>query len=626
MVAGFGKTDRIGLMNHFKALASLMILLSAFGCASKPVAQPLPNHPGNIFQQGEEVSVSVPAKATGTWRLKDYDGKQVAEVTPINGKVQLGKLPIGYYELYPSKGDRITVGVVAPLLAKAPDDSPISSDVAMAWFYPDEAKERDAASLCVLAGINWVRDRLSWPIMEPKPGEFAGPNVYDQSARVQTAAGLKVLQVSHIAPAWQSNDPTRFPNDLRDAYRFYREMAKRWRGEVLAFEPWNEAEGAGFGGHTGSEMASMQKASYLGLKAGNPDIIACLNVFAQDITPVLDDYGANEAWPYIETYNFHHYCGVERYASVYANHRRVSAGKPFWITECNIPVKWEGDPAKKEPSDEQLRVAVQRVARIFATSLNEGGKNVFYFILGDYVERQTQYGLVHQDLTPRPGYLALAAVGRLLAGAKPMGQWLPSDGDVRAYVFHAKPDGKDREVLVAWSRAEGKDLDFSLPMESSFDCIGRPVQQRQGRIHVEQGPVFVVMPIGSAKALNLKAPPTDPPMLDGKPSNIVFQVVFPRSRSVEKKSAFSINSAKPEAISVFAYNFGDKPARGKLSIEAPSDWKLDAPKEIELTPGDRRAIPLTVTTSGSDLQQIKLTGDFGNDGRAVVSFRLIPQH
>src|SRR6185369_10539820 len=153
---------------------------------------------------------------------------------------------------------------------------------------------------------------------------FSPPNVYDRSAQIQTQAGLHVLQVSHIPPPWQKDDPKRFPHDLRDAYRYYKELAKRWKDLVPAIEPWNEADISVFGGHTGAEIASMQKASYLGLKAGNPDVIACENVFAIDRHETIDDFAANDVWPYFDTYNIHHYVGVERYPAYYAPHRAAS--------------------------------------------------------------------------------------------------------------------------------------------------------------------------------------------------------------------------------------------------------------------------------------------------------------
>ena len=278
--------------------------------------------------------------------------------------------------------------------------------------------------------------------MEKKRGEFApAPTRYDASARIQSAAGLRVLQVNHSSPGWASPDHKRFPEDLRDAYRFYREMARRWAGQVTAFEPWNEADIVQFGGHTGAEMASLQKAATLGLKEGNPAGLACQNVFASANKAILADLADNQTWPYFDTFNLHHYAKADDYPGIYAAFRTASAGRPLWTTEFSMPVHWAGDAGRKEPSDTDLRVQSERVAKAFAAALHEGSVAAFYFLLPHYVEGQTQFGIVRPDLTPRPEYVALAAVGRLLADARPMGRLKDVPKNVRAFLFRAKPDG-----------------------------------------------------------------------------------------------------------------------------------------------------------------------------------------
>ena len=150
-------------------MAGVLGVLSSPGLRAEPVTNTrtiphtLPTHPGNIFVVGEQIVVSAPPQALQAWRAVDYDGATVAEGRlDDNGRAWLGKLPVGYYELLSSAGhgtNRVTLGVLEPLRAPTPLTSPIAIDVAMAWFFP---KERMAplASLCALAGINWVRDRL----------------------------------------------------------------------------------------------------------------------------------------------------------------------------------------------------------------------------------------------------------------------------------------------------------------------------------------------------------------------------------------------------------------------------------------------------------------------------------
>ena len=57
--------------------------------------------------------------------------------------------------------------------------------------------------------------------------------------------------------------------------------------------------------------------------------------------------------------------------------------------------------------------------------------------------------MLRHDLTPRPGYVALAAVGRFLAGAQCLGRLSPT-----VYAFRAKPDGEPRDVPVEVIEAE----------------------------------------------------------------------------------------------------------------------------------------------------------------------------
>jgi hypothetical protein len=584
---------------------------------------PLPNHPGHIFLEGEPVSLPLPNRADNTCTVVDYDGKPIPAAIDESGVVSLGRLPIGYYELRPGNA-RVTFGVIAALTAPTPATSPIGIDVAMAWFYKEDQMPA-VANLCALAGVNWVRDRLSWGEVERQKGQFAPDTRYDHSARIQSAAGLRVLQVNHSSPRWANPNGKRFPLDLRDAYDFYRAMAQRWKGQVLAFEPWNEADIDMFGGHTGSEMAAMQKASYLGLKAGNPDLIACLNVFAVNRKPTLDDLEANQAWPYFDTCNLHHYIPADRYPVWYASFRAISAGRPLWVTEFSMPLPWSGDDSAKELSDADLRNQSERLPIVFATSLHEGPQAAFYFMFPHYVEGKTQFGIVHKDLAPRPAYIALAAAGRLLADAKPIGKLM--DDAIHGYLFHARPDGQECEVMVAWARSKARD--FALPRKAVavFDHLGRPMPVPQAGLTIAKAPVYIILPAGSSESLSLDPAPAQPQRQLARPSPIVLQALLPQSQVVLAQSAYRISSQQPQTIPLYLYNFSDQPAKGALTLAAPDAWKPDLPQSVEIGPGQRRQIPLTLDCQGQgekSIQPITLRGDFGPLGQSILSLRLQP--
>lgn len=594
---------------------------------ARGVPKPLADHPGNVFLSGEEVILRVPAGQADGWRVLDYEDKELAVARPKEGRVNLGKLPVGFYRLRGQEPTNwISCAVLAPLPAPTPSTSPIALDVAMAWFYPQERMDA-AASLCALAGVNRVRDRLAWGQMEPKQGGFTGPNRYDDSALAQSKAGLQVLQVNHSSPGWVNRDPKRFPPDLRDAYRFHREMARRWRGQVLAFEPWNEADIPAFGGHTGAEMAAMQKASWLGLKAGNPEVTVCLNVFAAHNRAQLEDLHANAAWPCFDTFNLHHYAPFDDYPKLYADFRAVSAGRPLWVTECARPVQWAGDAKLKEPTDADLRVQAGRVAKTFAGSLHEGSVATFYFLLPHYVERQTQFGLLRPDLTPRPAYVALAAVGRLLADAQPLGR-LQSVPDVaRAFLFHAKPNGQRREVLVAWTTTGATNLALPATPSALFDHLGRP-RNAADHVTLTEAPLFAVLPEGTAKRLPLQPPPSAPERLPGQPSPVVLQALWPEAKVVLKNSAYRLSSERSEAVLLFVYNFGEAPVTGRLRIDVPKGWKTSQLDLLTLAPMDRAELRLELDCRSGPpalVQTVRITGDFGPAGKPVLSLRFMPE-
>ncbi|NLE37922.1 MAG: hypothetical protein GX621_07845 [Pirellulaceae bacterium] len=614
--------------------ALLMVLLAsnALTAAERVIPRPLPDHPGNLFVEGEDVVIGVPETADATWRVVDYDGRVVAEIRG-KGKLVLGRLPIGYYELHPARaeaaaGRPISLGVVAVLQSPTPATSPIACDVAMAWFYPERLRMVNVASLCALAGLNWVRDRLSWPEVEPGRDQLAPRTRYDDSAETQAAAGLKVLQANHSSPEWAGKDRKRFPDDLRDAHHFYREIARRWKDKVMAIEPWNEADIAGFGGHTGSEIASLQKASYLGIKAGNPEAVVCQNAFARHRASTLHDFHANHAWPYFDTFNLHHYNPVGDYPRIYAAFREVSAGRPLWVSECNFPVNWSGDQRFAEPSEADSRVQAERVAKVYACSLHEGSSAVFYFILGHYVETHRQFGILRPDLSPRPAFLAMAAVGRFLADAKPLGK-LKTDASIAAYAFRANPDGQERLVLVAWANQSDAKLTLPLAFPRRFDHLGRRKKaDEDAALTLSAAPVFAVLPIEDAARVVIEPPPAAAPVLDGKPSNVVLQAVWPRDQVELDLSAYRLAVEQPQTIPVFVYNFGDEPAEGRLTVEGPTGWGVSASESVKVAPNQRVPIRLTVEPRDADPKQpqpVAIHGDFGPAGQTVLSLPLLPK-
>ncbi|HEX2971136.1 MAG TPA: hypothetical protein VHP11_02315, partial [Tepidisphaeraceae bacterium] len=319
----------------------------------------------------------------------------------------------------------------------------------------------------------------------------------------------------------------------------------------------------------------------------------------------------------------HHYIALDQYPAWYASFREISAGRPLWVTEFSMPVQWSGDEKKHELSEEMQREQAERVPKVFAASLHEGSRAAFYFLLPHYVEGKTQFGILRADLTPRPAFVALAAVGRLLADAKPLGKSI--DGNRKTYAFRAKPDGQDRDVLLLWSVKEER-VEVG-DRAAAFDHLGRPLPIVDGKVQVAR-PVYVVMPPGTIDPKSLTPAPQPPAWKEGKPSPIVFQATRPAKQIALSHSAYRLSSQKPETIPLFIYNFGSQPAKGKLTVTAPASWKVNVADTIEISPGDRKELALTVDCSGpidKPVEAIVIRGDFAGSGQAILSIRVQPE-
>jgi hypothetical protein len=257
------------MKNSLLLLCIIILILSAKACAqnevwhdSQPISRSVPtiaaDHPGNIFVAGEPVTVKVPQdlpQQTARWEAADDRGTVISQGQVSRGAsalLNLGSLGIGWYRLnfLDASGKTVawtTACVLTRLTVPTPQDSPICVDSATSWFARNDApKQERFAYLASLAGVSWIRDRMSWGDVQTSADAFAQSTSYDSAATLQAKYGLKVLQVFHGTPSWAVDRDLdgehavgRFPRDLRQLYSFCKAMAQRYEGRVLAWEPWN---------------------------------------------------------------------------------------------------------------------------------------------------------------------------------------------------------------------------------------------------------------------------------------------------------------------------------------------------------------------------------------------------
>ena len=646
-------------------LCSLLIHSIQPAALGGGIPSPLPGHPGNIFLEGEDVVIPAPddsAIQTNGWRLLDdlqkvlREGRYPAGGNPQHEPLRLGQLPAGWYRLEFGASNATNPGwtslaVLNRLKAPTPADSPIAVDSAPAWFAKnDPTEQKRLANLATLAGVSWIRDRLRWSEIQPSSnGLSAKSTTYDTSADAHHDAGLQILQVFHDTPAWAREEGSRggrFAQDLRHVYRLGRELAARFKGRVAAWEPWNEANVSTFGAHTVDQMCSWQKAGWLGFKSGDPDLIVGWNASAALPTPAqTQGVLANETWPYFDTYNIHTYDWHDGYIDYWRPAREATAGRPLWITEAD-----RGTPHLKNPPwyDQSPRLEIlkaQWIAQSYACSLFAGAQRHFHFILGNYQEPNgVQFGLLRQDLTPRPAYVALATVGRQLAGAHHLGRWDPVK-NLHLHAFRALADGQDRDMLVIWAEQQvdwddrGKTtVEWHLPPFlkplAVVDYLGRNLGTNIPS-PLSSAPIFVSLAPGATANLPLERPPAPVERLGGVASPVVLQATMPDDliQKVEdipwsEGYACILSGTNTLDFSLQVYNFATNTIHGAVQVaNKPPGWDVQLPSAtLSIDPMDRKSLGgRLIIQPGTTVRDgwVTLRAACGKDGDPVVAFRVI---
>jgi hypothetical protein len=611
----------------------------------------------HVFLRGEKVVLSLPSDIAGTpqeFRILNERHEEIRRGNFSAPFVDGGALPVGWYRIeFLDEQNGVlgftTAAVLESLAEDVPKDSPICLDGAMAWLgEKDQGDWKLLAQLARLAGVNWIRDRIHWREMQEAPGAFASKNKYDVSADVQSTQGLQILQVFHTRPTWAlapGSNPERPRTDLRLLYEFCRGMAKRFEGRVQAWEPWNEGNARNFGGFTIEELCVLQKAAYLGFKAGDPDLTVCWNPLGGiNIESQTQSILRNETWPYYDVYSIHSYDWPHAYEGLWRYAREAASGKALWVTESDRGMTAAPDSTGGDFSPENDRRKAEFIAQSYVRSLFSGASRHFHFILGHYMEgeNRTQFGLLRKDHTPRPSYVALAALGRILAGGQCLGRReIEGQPNVHVYAFRARPDGKPRDVLVAWTERQGDwsvrgveradwPLSESLHVEAVYDYLGRTLEAAVPA-QLSPAPIFLVLPQGESEKLSLRTVATVS-LREGTPSPVVLQFDAPgtppvlRSIGWSQEAAYEFSAGATVEAVLTVYNLGAESATGTLKLEnLPLGWRAEPSQwNVTLDPMEQEEMALRITLPTNTQKEdawLDFRGDFGSAGRPMLAVR-----
>ena len=620
-----------------------------------------PSRVDALYEQGQAAAYHVGVTGYGddaapiTLKLcvKDYEGTTIHEVerSLVAGagaaEVDIAlpaSLDAGYYLVEIEAGAdglasaRIerSFGVMGALDFEPQADHPISLDAGMSWPTTregsrveesmDQRRLRTKCEACYRMGLRSLRDRLSWGQVNPAPGEFDWGK-YAVAADAQSEAGLTVYTVFHDVPEWAAMEAcggkTRGnlpPSDPRDSYAFAKQLAEDLGDRVRFFELWNEPDVQFFGGYVW-DYASVIKAAYLGAKAGDPTLGVLWGsrcVRSEFWRKALE----NGCGPYWDIFNQHSYNAPETQWEFHEQDREMMASvgplRPIWMTEMGRRCEPSPDGSYKGGEREQ----VSYLLRAHACGFASGIERFHYFYLQEFLEYGISlWGLMREDLSPRPAFMALGTLIRQLGQARPVG-YLPQDQAV-CVVFERS---EDDYVGLAWA-LDGSPM--TLPTRKGAYLVnpvgarGRDLVAGETRLILSDQPVFVrgiapermaLRPVPPHPHYEVKDEPVPEAMRLWIRAIARPGVPYPSAKEMlAHKLAARTNEGDVETVEFQVYNWTEQDREVRLDIALPAGWQL----------AEQSACTLGVLSGESATVRVSaVVGDLLPDEEYALSARL----
>lgn len=559
-----------------------------------PTLTVTPDEPGGIFVP--DVPVRYTATLSNTsgrgaayavqYTLSDATGTPVASgsvpvTVPADGvntvTVPLQVPRLGYYQVtftlatpdgFPleTSASQTLAAVPAPT-EEAPALNPVGMNGNLTWIatYAQSGVASSAFAALNNQGVGWFRLNLNSERLMPKPGgpwDFAGTDrlVADAQAHHIALLGLLTAWPGRARP-FGGHPTMSFASALHAYLAYVQKVVKRYEPDgtvarahgwktygITAWEIWNEPVSREFWGGTVQQYAQLAIATAQEIRQLEPG--ATILAYADQPQNLMA--GGPQLFSGLSLHYYPGGAGPEN--TTFAVYQSVSQnvaaarqlGASLWITET-------GWSTKVVSPDTQAAYWDQTVL----DSLAAGARRVMLFT---QIYPGSGFSEERPDLTPKPDFVALAAVDRRIAGFRPAGRLNAGAG----LIADAFSDGSSTLVALFSDTTTGN---LTLPASASpviaYDWMDNPIQPDG----FPPSAAPLVVPIGP-----------DPVYLDFVGQNL-GQAQAVLDHSTESGLApFQVNIAGARganglpAVTVTVTNGGSQPEGGTLTVALPGTW------------------------------------------------------
>jgi hypothetical protein len=324
--------------------------------------------------------------------------------------------------------------------------------------------------LAARAGVKWTREEFHWNWIEPTRGRYDF-SFFDQLVDTATEHGISVYALCCYWTAWTKSCTD---EGIEDYCRYLETLVRRYGDRIKHWEIWNEPN-IFFWSCPREMYVKLLTRAYETIKSVDPDaqVLGCstAGIDTGFVKMVMDRDGPFDAL------TVHPYRGVldpRSFIGELRDTRKLVGGRDVWITEMGWP-SHVGGLSEREQANHVARTYISALASGAARSVawydfREDGFDPYY--------NEHHFGLIRNDLVPKMGYRALAAVGRLISTATHEADLDLGDG-VIAFRFR----DEDRRIVALWStdRTRLASLDTRGVDVQILNAIGEPAYQAEDR-------------------------------------------------------------------------------------------------------------------------------------------------
>ncbi|HEY3107345.1 MAG TPA: hypothetical protein VGL23_01235 [Chloroflexota bacterium] len=365
------------------------------------------------------------------------------------------------------------------------------------------------------AGVRWQRVLFYWDAIQPDWNGQALPNRYVNDAIIQNelSRGYRIVGVIGNPPRWATGDgsvpknltlPVDDPNN--NWTRFVRQLATGYAGRIDSWIVWNEPDirpgqpGSTWNGSE-AEYWLLLKSAYKTIKAANPRATVAFAgttywADARDgrklfLERVLEqgarDPEAKANGFFFDVVPFHIYSSPYKVYEVANAYREVlkrfGLDKPIWLNETNVVPA--DDPHSQVPRagaraslEEQASFVIQTLALSRAAGIE---RVQFYKMQDGPIEGGEPYGLIRNDRSVRPAYVALQTAAKyLLADGKV--SYTTVDGVAQVVIDQGR-----RRTTVAWATGPAATPAHLPPMGTTATLVDKYGLERPLPLPTESG-------------------------------------------------------------------------------------------------------------------------------------------